>query len=82
MLLNLSAVKVTPREKAEYYEVLSCWSKLHKFVVEENPAATKLLKMLRVESTTRRRPNLALRLLGIYHARARKENERHLIESF
>lgn len=79
MRLNLKNVKISQRETNEIHETLSNWDKLHAFVVKEKPTVEQFEKMLKVEVETRQRPAIALRLLGMYQAACRVENQRHLM---
>jgi len=79
MLIDLTKVKVSPKEKKELHERMSNWDKFHADVAKNEPDAEEFERMLMVEVTTRKRGRFAMRLLGMYQNAARQENEHHLL---
>lgn len=78
MTLDLSKVKVTAAEKEALTARMSNWDKLHASTVKSHPSLDLLAKMIKVEVTTKKRLVLSSRLLGMFNAEARRQNEKTL----
>jgi hypothetical protein len=78
MTLDLSKVKVTKAEAQSLTERMSNWDKLHADLKKHPPTLDLLAKMIKVETSGKKRLILSTRLLGIYNGEARRANEKVL----
>lgn len=84
MLIELNKVKVSTKERERLLAELSNWDNLstvlsRKVERGEIDIAT-MLKMIKVEVTSRKRLLITTRLLAVYHKLAKRENERRVTQ--
>lgn len=82
MHINLRNVKVSAEERKRYLDFMSNWDnlygKLSQGLADGGIDENDVLKMLKVEVTTKRRLAIATRLLAAYHKLVKQEDERRL----
>jgi hypothetical protein len=78
-MLDLTKVKVTKEEFEKLADQMSNWDKLHASFVKKYPSIEALEKMIKVETTSRKRMLVTSRVLGIYNREVREANERHVL---
>lgn len=80
-MLELDKVKVTKDEWEKIAERMSNWDKLHASLQAKPPSIEDLEKMIKVETSGRKRMLLTSRVLGIYNRTVREENERTVLRA-
>jgi hypothetical protein len=78
-MLDLTKVRVTKEEAEKITARMSNWDKLHASFQAKPPSVEDLEKMLKVETSGRKRMLLTSRVFGIYNRTVREENERHVL---
>lgn len=80
--LDLRRVKVSPRERSRFLEVMSNWDNLHAALTAELKAGyiteAVVLRMLKVEIESRKRLAICTRLLAVYMKLVKASFERQL----